>query len=198
MQRLRVARLSSGPDYGVRCWGVLQCARQIKDAHREAKELVAAESARCGASSPQEDQPDVAATQVPGSDSLQQPDSSAQQGSSPVADHAAANGVASKSSASHTGTNMPVSGNGSTQAAGGSAAEKAERSSMQETCTVGGAVGLAAADRLSSAGGQAIEEEGSRGGFVEYETDELSPLEAEVATAAEMVELSQIRKMWIL
>lgn len=177
---------------------MLQCARQIKDAHREAKELVAAESARGGASSPQEDQPDVAATQVPGSDSLRQPDSRAQQGSSRLADHAAANGVASKSSASHTGTDIPISGNGSTQAAGGSATDKAERSSMQETCTVAGAVGLAAAGRLSSAGGQAIEEEGSRGGFVEYETDELSPLEGEVATAAETVEVSQIRKVWIL
>ena len=171
---------------------MLQCARQIKDAHREARELVAAESARESASS-QGDQPAVARAGVSDREEPQQHHRT-QHGSSPVAEHSAVNGSASKPLAPPTVKDVPVSA----RAAGSIAAENAEDLPVQETGAAVGAAGVSAADSVGFAGGQAQEERGSRGGFEEYETDELSPLERDVAVAAEGVTFCHIVKLSIL
>ena len=151
----------------------LQCARQIKDAHREVKELVATETARNGASLP-EDLPAVTGTGLPGSEELCQEHSSTAEEPSP------ADGSSSPSG------NDAHTGGDSNAHAGDSSTAAAAKTASEQLHSAGGALG---ADSMGTHGRQAhaSEEEGSRGGFEEYETDELSPLEREVAVAAETV-----------
>lgn len=158
-----------------------QCMRQVRDAHREAKELVEAESAAPGAL-PQDDQPSVAGTSGRAAQ-VQQEQCSAEESS--ATGDARVNGIGCGSSDLNSSVSMHVSGGSNSHLAdsSGGAIHEQPSNAASEGADVASAAGVG-----SSAGAEQPPEEGTNNSVLEdYEADELSPLEREVAAAAEEV-----------
>ncbi|BDA46335.1 hypothetical protein COCOBI_08-4270 [Coccomyxa sp. Obi] len=154
------------------------CMRQVRDAHREAKELVEAESALSIASA-QDEQPSVASTSDRAAQ-VQQEQSIAEESS--ATGDARVNGVGTGSNSS---VSVHVSGGSNSHPAKTSGCATHEQPSIaaSEGADVASAAGVG-----RSAGPEQPPEEGINNSILEdYEADELSPDEREVAAAAEVV-----------
>ncbi len=171
------------PQTDVCCIGVAgkQCMRQVRDAHREAKELVAAESA-----SAWNEQPFVAGTSGTAAH-LQQERSSPEESS--ATEDAQVNG----SSDLDSSVSVHVSGSSNTHPGDSSQGAIFEQSSnaAREGANVASATGIGV-----RGGAEQPQEEGISNRIVEdFEGDELSPVETEVAAAAEEVGVPESRDL---
>ncbi|CAL8462472.1 g2005 [Coccomyxa elongata] len=150
------------------------CMRQVRDAHREAKELVAAESA-----SAWNEQPSVAGTFGTAAQ-LQQERSSPEESS--ATEDARVNGIGTGSSDLDSSVSAHVSGGSNSHPGDSSRGAILEQSSYaaSEGADVASATGIGV-----SVGAEQPPEEGINNSIVvDYEADELSPVEREVAAAA--------------